>query len=273
MITHSSLPQLPFRTAFQHWTLAPGTYFFTVYPWGMTSLLVGRALGGKKLLWQWTDRWIINVDVDQLCTAHLEEAGDYSSVTPSSGIDPTSTLKATKALHMSDSSPLEDGNVCNCAQLATQMLGDLDSKISNITDLSVDTILTHQKSALGQLNSWLICEYCHSPRATTKVIVLVTEGLCFCLERAVADYVRQLQRGVEEDTQFLTGFCNIGDYHVNSWHEWTHILRVSLLCRCRELQTAVASLQERDVLNSLLSEAEQKLSSMINRLKRCEGYL
>lgn len=174
---------------------------------------------------------------------------------------------------MSDSSPLADLDVCNCAQSATQMLGNLDYKIANITDLTIDAILTDQNGALLQLNSWLICEQCDSPRATTKVIVLVIDGLCFCLERAVADYVRQLQSGVEEENQTLTGFCNIGEYHVNSWHEWIHILRVSLLCRCRDLQTAVENLQKRDVLSFLLKESEQKLTSMINQLKRCEGYL
>ena len=220
-----------------------------------------------------SNRRIVNVDIDQLSTTHLEDTSEYSSLNSSNWFKPASTIKVTKSCSMGDSSPLGDLDVCSCAQSATQMLGDLDSKIANITDLSIDAILTDQNCAMLQLNSWLICEQCDSPRATTKVIVLVIDGLCFCLDRAVADYLGQLQRGVEDENQFLAGFCNIGEYHVNSWHEWIHILRVLLLCRCRDLQTAVASLQKRDVLNFLLKEAEQKLTSMINQLKRCEGYL
>ncbi|EED21273.1 hypothetical protein TSTA_085040 [Talaromyces stipitatus ATCC 10500] len=203
-----------------------------------------------------------------------EEPGQYGGIIPSGDTCLNSILKASKALHARDSPPLKGGGIgCNCAQSATLMLGELDSKISNIAELSVDAILTDQKFALGQFNSWLTCENCHSPRATTKIIVLIAEGLCYCLERAVTDYVGQLQEGGEEPAQFLTGFCNIGNYPINSWHEWTHILRVALLCRCKELHAAVASLQERDVLNTLLSEAEQKLTNMMNRLKKCEGDL
>lgn len=153
------------------------------------------------------------------------------------------------------------------------MLSYIDFKIATIGDLSVDAILAYQNCAMAQLNYWLVCEHCDSPRATTKLIILVVEGLCLCMETAVAGYVSQVQAGMSEESQFPMVSCNIGKYNVSTWNESKHILRVSLLCRCSDLQAAVVSLQERDVLGYMLKEAEQKLANMINQLKRCESYI
>ncbi|KAF4125695.1 hypothetical protein GMORB2_0939 [Geosmithia morbida] len=215
-----------------------------------------------------------SLEMDRLSADYLKDTpGDYNSMDLGLAVDQTwPLLPAGKVSCVGKSASSRDDD-CSCAQSAAQMLSHLDSKIHTIGDLSVDAILTYQSCAISQLNYWLVCEHCDSPRTTTKVIVLVVEGLCLCMERVVAEYVSQVQAGMSEETRFPTVSCNIGKYSINTWHEWNHILRVSLLCRCSDLHTAVTKLQERDVLSSMLKETEQNLADMINQLRRCESYL
>ena len=214
--------------------------------------------------------------IDQLATTHLEGASGYGSLTSSNGIKPPLKQNAATSHSMPDTgSPPGDIDRCNCAQSAMKMLSDLETKITNITDFSIDSILTDQNCCLVQIDSWLMCACCDSPMTTAKVIILVIDGLCSYLERVVVIYIGQVQRddtGSDED-QLLTGICNIGVYHVNSWSEWSQTLRVLLLSRCKDLQNTVVSLQERDVLTFLLKKTEQKLTNIINQLKKCEKDL
>jgi hypothetical protein len=57
---------------------------------------------------------------------------------------PGFTTEPSKSAHASNSPLFKRENGCNCAQSATQMLGDLDSNISTIAELSVDGILSDQ---------------------------------------------------------------------------------------------------------------------------------
>jgi hypothetical protein len=154
------------------------------------------------------------------------------------------------------------------------MLEELELQYENGVDVSSDTILGYQKIALARLNSWISCDHSHTPRATTKLIVLVIEGLSLYLERGAANCIRQMRQEVEdEDPSAAAGMCSVGDYHVESKHEWAHILRVSLLVRCRELLAAVTRLKQVDVNDVLLPAVETRLSRVIQELKGWEDYL
>jgi hypothetical protein len=154
------------------------------------------------------------------------------------------------------------------------MLEELELQYHSNMDVSSDGILGYQKIALARLNSWISCDHTQTPRATAKLIVLVVEGLSLYLERGVAGCVLQIRQEVEdEDPCGAARLCNVGDYHVESKHEWAHILRVSLLVRCRELLAAVTRLKKHGVNDALLDVVEQRLSRIIQELKGWEDYL
>ncbi|KAH6603856.1 hypothetical protein Trco_007302 [Trichoderma cornu-damae] len=210
--------------------------------------------------------------------------GDLSSVPSSNGISPSQTqpycaaprrtLSTADGLCLGDSPSINDGDLCACAQSALQMLEELELQDNNGVDVSSDCFLGYQKIALTRLNSWLSCEHSQTPRATNKLIVLVIEGLSLYLERGAAGCIRQIRQEVEDENPYAEGACNVGDYHVESRHEWAHILRVSLLVRCRELLAAVARLRKHDANDALLLPAvEQRLSGVIQELKGWEDYL
>ncbi|EHK47052.1 uncharacterized protein TrAtP1_010312 [Trichoderma atroviride] len=221
-----------------------------------------------------------NIDLDQLNST----LGDLSSLASSSSISPSQsqpfptaprrTVRTTEGLCLGDSPSIKDGNICACAQSALHMLEELELQYENNVDVSSDTILGYQKIALARLNSWISCDHSHTPRATTKLIVLVIEGLSLYLERGAANCIRQMQQQVEdEDPSAAARMCSVGDYHVESKHEWAHILRVSLLVRCRELLAAVTRLKQVDVNDVLLPAVETRLSNVIQELKGWEDYL
>lgn len=224
--------------------------------------------------------WSVDLDLDQLNST----LGDLSSLASSSGISPSQsqsfptaprrTVRTTEGLCLGDSPSIKDGNICACAQSALHMLEDLELQYENNIDVSSDTILGYQKIALARLNSWISCDHSHTPRATTKLIVLVIEGLSLYLERGAGNCIRQMRQEVEdEDPSAAARVCSVGDYHVESKHEWAHILRVSLLVRCRELLAAVTRLNQHDVNDVLLPAVETRLSSVIQELKGWEDYL
>ncbi|KAL7944101.1 hypothetical protein V8C42DRAFT_358785 [Trichoderma barbatum] len=215
---------------------------------------------------------------------HLNSTlGDLGSMTSSSSISPSQsqsfcvaprrTLRTSESLCLDDSSSINDGDLCACAQSALHMLEELELHYHNKTDVSSDGVLGYQKIALVRLNSWLSCDHSQTPRATTKLIVLVIEGLSLYLERGVAGCIRQIRQELEDGSSFAARLCNVGDYHVESKHEWAHILRVSLLVRCRELLAAVTRLRKHDINDVLLPAVEQRLSGIIQELKGWEDYL
>ncbi|KAM0246501.1 hypothetical protein ACHAQJ_010183 [Trichoderma viride] len=220
-------------------------------------------------------------DLDQLNST----LGDLSSLASSSSISPSQsqpfpsaprrTLRTTEGLCLGDSPSINDGDLCACAQSALHMLEELELHYHNNVDVSSDGILGYQKIALARLNSWISCDHSQTPRATTKLIVLVIEGLSLYLERGVAGCIRQIRQEVEDENPCggAARICNVGDYHVESKHEWAHILRVSLLVRCRELLAAVTRLKKHGVNDALLPAVEQRLSGIIQELKGWEDYL
>ncbi|PTB37202.1 uncharacterized protein TrAFT101_010938 [Trichoderma asperellum] len=221
-----------------------------------------------------------NIDLDQLNST----LGDLSSLASSNSISPSQsqpfpaaprrTLRTTEGLCLGDSPSIKDGNLCACAQSALHMLEELELQYENNVDVSSDTILGYQKIALARLNSWISCDHSQTPRATTKLIVLVIEGLSLYLERGAANCIRQMRQEVEDENPSAAArLCNVGDYHVESKHEWAHILRVSLLVRCRELLAAVTRLKQHDVNDVFLPAVETRLSSVIQELKGWEDYL
>lgn len=157
------------------------------------------------------------------------------------------------------------------------MLEELEQQYHTTHDgVSSNGVLGYQRIALARLNAWLSCDHGQTPRATTKLIVLVIEGLSVSLERGVAGCVRQIRREVVEDDEedaLVERICSVGDYHVESKHEWAHILRVSLLVRCRELLGAVTRLRKHGVNDVLLPGVEQRLGGIIQELKGWEDYL
>ncbi|KAL7787152.1 hypothetical protein V8C37DRAFT_419002 [Trichoderma ceciliae] len=219
------------------------------------------------------------LDLDRLNST----LGDLSSLASNSSISlsqtqpycvaPRRTLRTTEGLCLGDSPSINDGDLCACAQSALHMLEELELQYHNNADVSSDGVLGYQKIALARLNSWLSCDHSQTPRATTKLIVLVIEGLSLCLERGVAGCIRQMRQEVEDDDPYAARICNVGDYHVESKHEWAHILRVSLLVRCRELLAAVTRLKKHDVNDVLLPAVEQRLAGIIQELKGWEDYL
>ncbi|KAM0481846.1 hypothetical protein ACHAPX_003175 [Trichoderma viride] len=198
-----------------------------------------------------------------------------SEFSPSLDFSPSYfSLDLSDNFNIGDSPSIKDGNICACAQSALHMLEELELQYENGVDVSSDTILGYQKIALARLNSWISCDHSHTPRATTKLIVLVIEGLSLYLERGAANCIRQMRQEVEdEDPSAAAGMCSVGDYHVESKHEWAHILRVSLLVRCRELLAAVTRLKQVDVNDVLLPAVETRLSRVIQELKGWEDYL
>ncbi|KAK0758063.1 hypothetical protein N5P37_009361 [Trichoderma harzianum] len=219
------------------------------------------------------------LDFDQLNST----LGDLSSITSTSSISPSqsqqscipprNTHRTAETLCQEDGSSINDGDLCACAQSALHMLEELELQYHNKMEVSSDGVLGYQKIALARLNSWLSCDHSQTPRATTKLIVLVIEGLSLYLERGVAGCIRQIRQEVEDESSYAARLCNVGDYHVESKHEWAHILRVSLLVRCRELLAAVARLKKHDINDVLLPAVEQRLSSIIQELKGWEDYL
>lgn len=220
------------------------------------------------------------LDLDQLNST----LGDLSSLTSSSSISPSQsqpfpaaprrTLRTTEGLCLGDSPSINDGNLCACAQSALHMLEELEIQYENNVDVSSDTILGYQKIALARLNSWISCDHSQTPRATTKLIALVIEGLSMYLERGAANCIQQMRQEIEDENPSAAArIGNVGDYHVESKHEWAHILRVSLLVRCRELLAAVTRLRQHDVNDILLSAVETRLSGVIRELKGWEDYL
>ncbi|EHK18424.1 uncharacterized protein TRIVIDRAFT_68444 [Trichoderma virens Gv29-8] len=219
------------------------------------------------------------LDLDQLNST----LGDLSSMTSSSSISPPQSQsfcmapqrvrRTTESLCLDDNSSINDGDLCSCAQSALHMLEELELQYHSKMDVASDGVLGYQKIALERLNSWLSCDHSQTPRATTKLIVLVIEGLSLYLERGVAGCVRQIRQEVTDEIPYTARLCNVGDYHVESKHEWAHILRVALLVRCRELLAAVTRLRKLDVSDVLLPAVEQRLSGIIQELKGWEDYL
>ncbi|KAM6480603.1 hypothetical protein HDV62DRAFT_398448 [Trichoderma sp. SZMC 28011] len=219
------------------------------------------------------------LDFDQLNST----LGDLSSITSTSSISPSqsqpsclplcNTRRTAESLCQEDGSSINDGDLCACAQSALHMLEELELQYHNKMEVSSDGVLGYQKIALARLNSWLSCDHSQTPRATTKLIVLVIEGLSLYLERGVAGCIRQIRQEVEDESSYAARLCNVGDYHVESKHEWAHILRVSLLVRCRELLAAVTRLKKHDINDVLLPAVEQRLSGIIQELKGWEDYL
>ncbi|KAK1243326.1 hypothetical protein MKX07_003954 [Trichoderma sp. CBMAI-0711] len=226
------------------------------------------------------------LDLEQLNST----LGDLSSLASSSSISPSQTHPfcvapqrtptSTEGPCLSDSPLTNDAELCTCAQSALHMLEELELQFNTRLDVSGDGVLGYQKIALARLNAWLSCDHGQTPRATTKLIVLVIEGLSVYLERGVAGCVRQMRQEVGQDDDDESGtcalaarLCSVGDYHVESKHEWAHILRVSLLVRCRELLGAVTRLRKHGVNDVLLPGVEQRLGGIIQELKGWEDYL
>ncbi|KAL7802199.1 hypothetical protein V8C44DRAFT_345607 [Trichoderma aethiopicum] len=224
------------------------------------------------------------LDLEQLNST----LADLSSLPSSSGISPSHSQPFCAAPHqtprstetpclISDSPSTIDGELCTCAQSALHMLEELEQQYHTTPGgVSSNGVLGYQRIALARLNAWLSCDHGQTPRATTKLIVLVIEGLSVSLERGVAGCVRQIRREVVEDDEedaLVERVCSVGDYHVESKHEWAHILRVSLLVRCRELLGAVTRLRKHGVNDVLLPGVEQRLGGIIQELKGWEDYL
>ncbi|KAK2603624.1 hypothetical protein QQS21_004205 [Conoideocrella luteorostrata] len=176
-------------------------------------------------------------------------------------------------LYSNNVAVIHEAEQCQCAQAAMNMLEELDLKYHDNIQLPSGAILSHQKSALTQLNSWIACSHRGIPRATTKVVILVIECLSLCLERGFTHCTRQMHQNMEDKSPLEPGSCQTGDYQVESTHEWAHIVRVSLLIRCRELLNAAGRLKERGGQGRQLSEAEERLSGVIKELKRWDGCL
>ncbi|KAL6855666.1 hypothetical protein J3F83DRAFT_753875 [Trichoderma novae-zelandiae] len=220
-----------------------------------------------------------NLELDQLNSTlgDLSSLASSSSISPSQShpfcVAPRQTPRSTEGLCLGDSPLTNDGELCACAQSALHMLEELELQYHNKIDVSSDGVLGYQKIALARLNSWLACDHSQTPRATTKLIVLVIEGLSLYLERGVAGCIRQIRQEVDDQGSLAARLCNVGDYHVESKHEWAHILRVSLLVRCRELLAAVTRLRKHGVNDVLLPGVEQRLGGIIQELKGWEDYL
>lgn len=229
--------------------------------------------------WPANIKCLFIADFDQLNST----LGDLSGITSNNSISPSqsqpscmapcNTSRTAESLCREDSSSINDGDLCACAQSALHMLEELELQYHNKMEVSSDGVLGYQKIALARLNSWLSCDHSQTPRATTKLIVLVIEGLSLYLERGVAGCIRQIRQEVEDESSYAARLCNVGDYHVESKHEWAHILRVSLLVRCRELLAAVTRLKKHDINDVLLPAVEQRLSGIIQELKGWEDYL
>ncbi|KAH0489960.1 hypothetical protein TgHK011_001448 [Trichoderma gracile] len=225
------------------------------------------------------------LDLEQLNSTlgDLNSLASSSSISPSQSrpfcVTPWQTPTSTEGPCLSDSPSTNDGELCTCAQSALHMLEDLELQYHTKLDVSSDGVLGYQKVALARLNAWLSCDHGQTPRATTKLIVLVVEGLSVYLEKGVAGCIRQMRQEVEEEDDeggtcsLAARLCSVGDYHVESKHEWAHILRVSLLVRCRELLGAVTRLRKHGVNDVLLPGVEQRLGGIIQELKGWEDYL
>lgn len=268
------------------WTSALPTFHYTALVWVKILLWVcficfNLSVWGirRTVGWSANVECLFVTDFDQLNST----LGDLSSITSTSSISPSqsqpsclplcNTRRTAESLCQEDGSSINDGDLCACAQSALHMLEELELQYHNKMEVSSDGVLGYQKIALARLNSWLSCDHSQTPRATTKLIVLVIEGLSLYLERGVAGCIRQIRQEVEDESSYAARLCNVGDYHVESKHEWAHILRVSLLVRCRELLAAVTRLKKHDINDVLLPAVEQRLSGIIQELKGWEDYL
>jgi hypothetical protein len=50
-------------------------------------------------------------------------------------------------------------------------------------ELGPDGVLNNHKSSLVQLRTWMDCDRCATPRATSMLLALVLERLSICLEK------------------------------------------------------------------------------------------
>ena len=160
-----------------------------------------------------------------------------------------------------------DPQPCSCLQSAVHMLEKLELKIYDDSELSTDIVLKNQKVALTQFHSWLACEQCPTPRATSMLFALIIEQLSLYLEKGVSHYFRQLQQGNKEDKKIYGRPGVVGEYQIESRHEWGQVMMVLLLIRSRELGSAIARLKKRAMLDPMLAGPERRIRRIMSKLQ------
>ena len=229
-----------------------------------------------------------DLDLEQLRSLVTHPFGDLNlwtptsttSMTPSQGsgtpqlrqtTPPSSSTAAAKNILFDIQNSLGDTQPCSCSQSAVHMLEELELKDYNDVEVSTDVVLNNQKVSLKQFYSWLACERCPTPKATSMLLALIIERLSLYLEKGVAHYVREMQQGITEDKNAYAGPGVVGEYQIESRHEWGQVMRVLLLIRGRELVSAVARLKKRAMLDSMLAGTEKRTGRIISKLTSWEG--
>lgn len=151
------------------------------------------------------------------------------------------------------------------------MLEELELKDYNDIELSTDVVLNKQKLSLAQFHSWLQCDRCPTPMATSMLLALIIERVSLYLEKGVAHYVREQQQGIKVENSAYTGPAMVGEYTIESRHEWGQVMRVLLLVRGRELSNAVEKLKKRAMVGSMLAGTERRITRIISELTSWEA--
>ena len=134
------------------------------------------------------------------------------------------------------------------------------------THIPMDSLLTIQKESIAQLQRWIECEVCATPKATTLVLALTLERLSMQLQKGVASYARRSRHDVQND-KWSSASANLGvlgGYQVDSHDEWIRIMGVLLLGKAKQLLSAKRALgRRRNAADSLLVETEMRLQKMV----------
>ncbi|ORY03470.1 hypothetical protein BCR34DRAFT_573487 [Clohesyomyces aquaticus] len=228
------------------------------------------------------------IDLDQLRSPATQPFSDLNIATPPSTASLLSTSSGSVTPHIGQTSPLASSSVaqkilfdiqktlgddqpCSCSQSAIHTLEELELKDYNDADLSMDVVLNNQKMFLAQFGSWLDCERCPTPMATSMLLALIIERLSLHLEKGVAQYIREMQQGTSESWTSYPGPGIVGEYQIETRDEWAQVIRVLLLVRCKELSGAVTRLKKRAMLDTMLSGTERRTRKIMSELSSWEG--
>ncbi|KAL6229107.1 hypothetical protein BDW75DRAFT_246036 [Aspergillus navahoensis] len=169
---------------------------------------------------------------------------------------------------------------CSCSEAAVHMLEELELKDYNDTELAADVVLNNQQAALGKLYAWIACERCPTPRATSMLLAPILERLSLSFEKGVSHYARVLQGGGSPDSsessrgshrsdlhqQLLAGTGAVGEYPIKMRLEYGQVVRVLLTIQVRKLESAIATLKQRNMLDGMLADAKRRTRRIISEL-------
>ncbi|KAI1132703.1 hypothetical protein F5Y10DRAFT_230588 [Nemania abortiva] len=155
--------------------------------------------------------------------------------------------------------PSQTTEPCQCLQRVVFLLEEIDSEAAGENVKELGSWLSRHKEALRCSEALLMCPRCQAKPEHMTILAFLTDKLIEMCEEIVSAYLLTLVSNINQNlmgSQDGAWLVWVGNFEIDSLHEWSAIVSIMLIMQLRGLDTLMAKFK--DLLRCVGGEGVRK---------------